>query len=61
MNHPDLHRSVEYLTRLEEASVATRQVAEMLGQFRVQLLEAGFDVEGAERLTDTMLDAVLNG
>jgi len=44
-----------YVHRLEQTGAATRQIAEVLAQFKSQLVEEGFTEEGAESLADTML------
>ncbi len=44
-----------YVHRLEQTGAATRQIAEVLAQFKSQLVEEGFSEEGAESLADTML------
>ena len=49
----------DHLDRLVHAGVATRRLAEMLAQFRSQLLEEGFTPEGAERLSETLMGALI--
>ena len=39
--------------RLDQASTPTRHLAELLAQFRAQLIEEGFTPEGAEQVCDT--------
>ena len=40
---------------LEQVGAQTRHVAEVLAQFRSQLIEEGFTPEGAEALATTMI------
>jgi hypothetical protein len=57
--HPDLKPSAEWVQKLEAAGMATRPIAEVLGQFVNQLIEQGFTEDGAERLADTLMIAML--
>ena len=41
--------------KLEQVGAQTRHVAEVLAQFRTQLIEEGFTEEGAEVLANTMI------
>lgn len=41
--------------KLEQVGAETRHVAEVLAQFRAQLIEEGFTPEGAEQLANTMV------
>ena len=41
--------------KLEQVGAQTRHVAEVLAQFRTQLIEEGFTEEGAEALANTMI------
>ena len=50
----------EHLERMVHAGVATRHLAEVLGQFVNQLLDEGFTQEGAEHLADSMLVAMIH-
>ena len=59
MNHPDLKLSVEHIQKLEAAGMATRPMAEVLGQFRNQLLDEGFLDEDAVLLVNTLFIAIL--
>ena len=59
MNHPDLKLSVEHIQKLEAAGMATRPMAEVLGQFRNQLLDEGFPDEDAVLLVNTLFIAIL--
>ena len=59
MIHPDLKPSVEWVQRLEAAGMATRPMAEVLGQFRTQLVENGFPEEDAGLLVNTLFIAIL--
>ena len=59
MNHPDLKPSVEWVQALEAAGMATRPMAEVLGQFNSQLLENGFDRADAGLLVNTLFIAIL--
>ena len=59
MIHPDLHLSADAIQRIDAASVQTRAIAEVLGQFVEQLEEAGFSQDGAERLADTLMVAMV--
>ena len=49
----------DHLDRLVHAGAATRRLAEMLSQFRSQLIEEGFTDEGAERLSDSLMGALI--
>ena len=57
--HPELKPSVEWVQRLEAAGMATRPIAEVLGQFRKQLLENDFPDEDAGLLVNTLFIALL--
>ena len=46
---------------LEQASAAFRDVAEILGELRGQLLNQGFSEEGAESITESVMLVVLGG
>ena len=59
MTHPDLRPSAEWVQQLDEAGVATRPIAEVLGQFNKQLLENGFDRADAGLLVNTLFIAIL--
>ena len=59
MTHPDLKPSVEWVQQLEAAGMATRPIAEVLGQFRNQLIEEGFPDEDAGLLVNTLMIAIL--
>ncbi len=59
MKHPDLKPSVEWVQQLDEAGVATRPIAEVLAQFRNQLVENGFPEEDAGLLVNTLFIAIL--
>jgi len=60
MIHPDLQLSPEAVQRLDAASVQTRAIAEVLGQFVDQLLDAGFTQDGAEHLADTLMITMIS-
>jgi hypothetical protein len=45
--------------RLEQAEAPLRRLAELLGMFRGQLVEAGFTRRGAEQLVDTFALVVM--
>ncbi len=53
MNLPQLEAG--HLHKLEQVGAETRLVAEVLAQFRTQLIEEGFTPEGAEQLANTMV------
>ena len=57
--HPELKPSVEWVQTLEAAGMATRPIAEVLGQFRKQLLENDFPDEDAGLLVNTLFIALL--
>ena len=57
--HPELKPSVEWVQKLEAAGMATRPIAEVLGQFRKQLLENDFPDEDAGLLVNTLFIALL--
>ena len=59
MNHPDLKPSVEWVQALEAAGMATRPMAEVLAQFRNQLVENGFPEADAGLLVNTLFIAIL--
>ena len=59
MTHPDLKPSAEHILKLEAAGMATRPIAEVLGQFRNQLIEEGFPDEDAGLLVNTLMIALL--
>ncbi len=48
-------QDAHHVHRLEQTGAATRQIAEVLAQFKAQLIEEGFTQKGAEHLADTLL------
>ena len=57
--HPDLKPSVEHIQRLDKAGLATRPIAEVLGQFNDQLINEGFSEDNAVLLVNTLMIAIL--
>lgn len=45
--------------RLEQAEAPLRRLAELLGMFRGQLIDAGFTKNGAEQVVDTFAACIM--